>query len=100
MRAHNINILQQLNWKVLEHPAHSPDLAPSDFHLFGPFKNALRCCRFADDDGVKEAVHDWLRKQPQNFFHMALGSLQTTGLNVLRSKEIVLKSNVFVMSLT
>jgi hypothetical protein len=45
-------------------------------------------------------VHDQLRNQPQSFFHMALGSLQTAGLNVLRSKEIVLKSNVFVMSLT
>jgi hypothetical protein len=50
--------------------------------------NALRC-RFADYDGVKEAVRDWLRNQPQNFFHMALGSLQTAGLSVLRSKEIV-----------
>jgi len=66
--AHTINTLQQLNWEVLEHPAHSPDLAPSDFHLFGPLKNALRGRRFADDDEVKEAVHDWLRNQPQNFF--------------------------------
>jgi hypothetical protein len=98
--AHTINILQQLNRGVLEHPAHSPDLASSGFHLFGPLKNALRCRRFADDDGVKQAVHDWLRNQPQNFFHMALGSLQTAGLYALRNKEIVLKNNVFVMSLT
>jgi len=37
-----INTIRQLNWEVLEHPAFSPDLAPSDFHLFGPLKNALR----------------------------------------------------------
>jgi hypothetical protein len=49
---------------------------------------------------VKEAVHDWLRNQPQNFFYMALRSLQTAGLNVLRTKEMMLKSNVSVMSLT
>jgi hypothetical protein len=49
---------------------------------------------------VKEAVHDWLRNQPQNFFYIALRSLQTAGLNVLRTKEMMLKSNVFVMSLT
>jgi len=54
-----INTIQQLNWEVLEHPAYSPDLAPSYFHLFGPLKNALRG-RFAADDEVKEAVHDWL----------------------------------------
>jgi hypothetical protein len=39
-----INTIQQLNWEVLEHPAHSPDLAPSDFLLFGPLKNAVRDC--------------------------------------------------------
>ena len=52
-----INTIRQLDWEVLEHPAYSPDLAPSDFHLFGPLKNALRG-RFAADDEVKEAVHD------------------------------------------
>jgi len=63
-----INTILQLNWEILEHPAYSPDLAPSDFHLFGPPKNALRGRRFAADDEVKEAVHDWLRSQPQTFF--------------------------------
>jgi hypothetical protein len=37
--AHTINTLQQLSGEVLEHWTH---LAPSDFHLFGPLKNALR----------------------------------------------------------
>ena len=63
-----INTILQLNWEVLEHPAYSPDLAPSDFHLFGPLRNALRGRRFAAADEVKEAVHDWLHSQPQTFF--------------------------------
>jgi len=50
-----INTAQKLNWEVFEHPAHSPDLAPSDFHPFGR--------QFADDDEVKEAVHERLRNQ-------------------------------------
>jgi len=60
---------------VLEHPAYSPDLAPSDFHLFGPLKNALRGRRFAADDEVKEAVHDLLRSQPQTFFSNGIKKL-------------------------
>ena len=70
-RAHTaqltINTILQLNWEVLEHPAYSPDLTPSDFHLFGPLKNALRSRRFAAADEVKEAVRDWLRSQKQTF---------------------------------
>jgi len=31
-----INTIRQLNWEVLEDPAYSPDLAPSDFHLLDP----------------------------------------------------------------
>ena len=40
------------------HPPYSPDLEPSDFHLFGPLKDALGCC-FVDDDELKR-VHEEL----------------------------------------
>jgi len=40
--AHTLEIHKQLKWEAMEHPAYSPDLAPSDFHLSGPIKNALR----------------------------------------------------------
>jgi hypothetical protein len=40
-----------LSFTVLEHPAYSPNLAPSDYHLFGTLKDALRGRRFTS---VKE----------------------------------------------
>jgi len=40
--AHTLETLKQLKWEAMEHPAYSPDLVPSDFHLFGPLKTALR----------------------------------------------------------
>jgi len=64
-----------LGFTVLEHPAYSPNLAPSDYHLFGPLKDALRGCRFTSDKGVKEAVHEWLAAQPKNFFSEGIQKL-------------------------
>ena len=55
-------------WAVLPHPAYSPDLAPSDFHMFGPLKHFLRGQRFEDDDAVKCAVKAWIRQCKPEFF--------------------------------
>jgi histone-lysine N-methyltransferase SETMAR len=34
-------LLQSFKWEVLPHPRHSPDLAPSDYHLFSKLKESL-----------------------------------------------------------
>jgi hypothetical protein len=48
---------------------YSPDLAPSDYYVFGTLKEALRGRRFHSDDEVKEREHFWLRQQPTNYFY-------------------------------
>jgi hypothetical protein len=40
------------------HPAYSPDLAPSDFYLFGHVKQLLGGCQFADQDSLLQAASD------------------------------------------
>jgi hypothetical protein len=40
------------------HPVYSPDLAPSDFSLFGHVKQLLSGCQFADQDFLLQAVSD------------------------------------------
>jgi hypothetical protein len=32
----------QNGWELLSYPLYTPDLAPSDYHLFGPLKDHLR----------------------------------------------------------
>jgi histone-lysine N-methyltransferase SETMAR len=59
----------KLKREVMEHPAHSPDLAPSDSHLFGPFKEALGGRRFRCDEDVKNSVHQWQCAQPRTFYY-------------------------------
>jgi len=58
--AATVETVQQLGFKLLQHSPYSPDLAPSDYHIFSPLKEALRNCRFTFDDKVKKAVHIWL----------------------------------------
>ena len=48
--------ITKFGWTVLPHCPYSHDLAPSDFHLFGPLKNALRGTMFEDDESVIRAV--------------------------------------------
>ena len=72
---HTLQTLVKLGFTVWEHPAYNPDLAPSDYHLFGPLKDALRGRRFTSDKGVKEVVHEWLAAQPKTFFSEGIQKL-------------------------
>ena len=37
--------IASIGWKTLPHPPYSPDLAPSDYHLFGPMKLHMKGMR-------------------------------------------------------
>ena len=47
-------------FELLQHPPYSPDLAPSDFHLFRFLKESLRGQKFESDENVIQAIDDWL----------------------------------------
>ena len=53
---------------TVTHPPYSPDLAPSDYHLFGPLKEGVRGQHFTSDQEVKHAVRNWLKMQPADFY--------------------------------
>jgi hypothetical protein len=63
-----VDTLCALKFEVLKLPSYSPDLAPLDFHLFGPIKEHLQGQKFADDNEVMEAVQSWLKATLKSFF--------------------------------
>jgi histone-lysine N-methyltransferase SETMAR len=67
--------IQELQWELLEHPPYSLDLAPSDFHLFGPLKGPPcgRC--FTDDEQVEMEMQKWLRQQSKDFYAASFTAL-------------------------
>jgi len=53
---------------VLEHPAYSPDLAPSDFFLFLKLKEILKGMCFDDIDDIRSNTRTALKAFPQTQF--------------------------------
>jgi len=45
-----------MGWEVLPHPPYSPDLAPSDYHLFGFVKNQMRGQHYEMNEALQTAV--------------------------------------------
>ena len=67
--AARVETVQQLGYELLQYLPYSLDLAPSDYHIFGPLKEALRGSRFASDEEVKKAVHIWLPRAAEKLLH-------------------------------
>jgi len=67
--------IAKFGWTVLPHPPYSPDLAPSDFHLFGPLKDTLHGTSFEDDESVVHAVRTWLREQKTRWYREGMHAL-------------------------
>lgn len=65
-----------LKYEILPHPPYSPDLAPSDFYLFGKLKDHLRGRHFHDDDTLKNVVTAWLESQETVFYNEGIQKLK------------------------
>jgi histone-lysine N-methyltransferase SETMAR len=70
-----IDAIADLRWELLPHPPYSPDLAPSDYHLFPELKKPLRGKRFSSLQEVKDAVERWTKSTPKEFFNDGLRKL-------------------------
>ena len=68
-------VISSFVWTTISHSPYSPDLAPSDFHLFGPLKESLRGRHFFSDEEVKTAVRKWLKTQPVEFYNEGICGL-------------------------
>jgi len=64
-----------LGWTVVPHPPYGTDLAPSDFHLFGPMKDGLRVQHFPSNDAVVRAVKQWATSACEDFYERPMQAL-------------------------
>ena len=71
--------LAYLGFQCLDHPPYSPDLAPSDYHLFPGLKKQLKGRQFLSDAEVIAATETWLDGNILNFFFEWLVKVRSTG---------------------
>jgi hypothetical protein len=61
------DLIATFGWEQFNHQPYSPDLAPSDFHVFLHLKTFLGGQWFYDDK-VKEAINTWFASQVASFY--------------------------------
>ena len=79
----SLSTIKELRFECIPHLPHSPDLAPTDFHVFGPLKVALSRTQFRDDNEVRLAVHEWCAPVRNNSFPAESTRLSSAGISVL-----------------
>ena len=66
---------KECKFEIISHPPYSPEMAPSDYHMFGNLKKFLRGRRFEDDSDMTAAVDWWIGDQPNEFFRASISDL-------------------------
>jgi len=68
------NLITTFGWEQFDHPPYSPDLAPSNFHLFLHLKSFL-AGRQLHDNEVQEAVTTRFASQAASFYDEGIQKL-------------------------
>ena len=80
----------KLGWTIVPHRPYSPDLAPSDFHLFGPIKDGLCGQHFPSYVTVIWVVKQWATSAGADFYERGMQAL------VHRWRKCIAKSGDYV----
>ena len=76
------DLITSFRWEQMDHPPYSPDLVPSDFHLFLHQNKSLGGKRFDDDNDLKDAVQKWLTSQAAAFYEEGIQTLCPATISV------------------
>ena len=77
--------LLDLGWITVAHPPYSPDLAPTDYHLFRSLSNHLRDKKFDDENDVRIELVNFFGQKSQDFYERGILSLPKRWRQVIDS---------------
>lgn len=82
--------LLELGWDVLPHPPYSPDIAPSDYHLFRSLQNSLSDKTFTTDSSIKSHLESFVEQKDKHFFESGIMSLPE------RWQQIIVQNGAYI----
>ena len=77
--------IAELDWKILSHPSYSPDLAPSNYHLFLSLQNFLRGKKFKNEEDIKQALANFFASKDETFFKNRIYKLSARWQEVIKN---------------
>ena len=67
--------LEKLRWHLMAHPPYSPDLSPSDYHLFRALTNHFQERQFDDYNDLWMGLETFFNRLSKEFFAKGIGEL-------------------------
>ena len=64
--------IKDLGWEVFAHSLYSPDIAPTDFHLFRSLQHFMYGKRFENEDKIKEGIQSFIASKSISFFEKGI----------------------------
>ena len=68
--------IDELGWELLPHPPYSPDLAPSNYHMFRSMQHSLAGKKFENHDEIRIWVSSFFKSKPAKFYEEGIHSLR------------------------
>ena len=70
-----LEVISAMGWEILPHAAYSPDLAPSDYHLFRSLQHYRVDSHFKSPVEVDKSIDDFINSKPPSFFRSGFRQL-------------------------
>ena len=67
--------LNDLDFEILPHPPYSPDLSPTDYHIFKHLYRFLHQKQFATKSDIENVFKDFLKSRTPDFFCDGINNL-------------------------
>jgi len=77
--------LRELGWEVLMHPPYSPDIAPSDYHLFRSLQNSLNGVKPASKEACENHLKQFFIRNHKQFYRDGIMALPQKWQNIIEN---------------